>query len=200
MDSHPGTAIEKSPEPIVHGAALGSRPAGVAPATTFLLAAWIGLVAGLLDLGLMVCQSADRRGLLSPGRRLRLDHPGGRRGRGVVAGNDARALRLAASADRPPGHCRGAALLRWIPRPAARGCPWSCGPRSCCPAGSPSSPPGWSVPESRAFLKVVRRTAPLLIGIVLAAMLGTIGGPGLVGASGRGHVAAATLRAPRTCC
>ena len=44
----------KHPQPTVRTADGGSPPAGASPATILLLATWVGLVAGWLDLGLMV--------------------------------------------------------------------------------------------------------------------------------------------------
>src|SRR5437763_11348590 len=52
--SHPAIATEGSPVSTPHEAAEGSQAPGVGPATVLLLAAWVGLVAGWLDLGLML--------------------------------------------------------------------------------------------------------------------------------------------------
>src|SRR3954468_2806015 len=54
MDPQSGIATKESPRPVVRDAAVGAMPYGVAPATILLLAVWIGLVAGSLDLGFMV--------------------------------------------------------------------------------------------------------------------------------------------------
>ena len=58
----------------------------------------------------------------------------------------------------------------------ARGCRWSCGRRCSYPGGLPSNPPGWSAARREPFLRLVRRTSPLLVGAVLAIMLLTVGG------------------------
>ncbi|HZW29940.1 MAG TPA: sulfatase [Isosphaeraceae bacterium] len=47
-------ATEAAPESLPHEGAATSPPLGVGPATVLLLAAWVGLIAGGLDLGLMV--------------------------------------------------------------------------------------------------------------------------------------------------
>ena len=80
--SSPGVPAEQVPMPVVHITRERAKPGGVTPATILLLAVWVGLIAGFLDLGLMVVGPADRRRLLSPRRAFRLDHPAGRRGRG----------------------------------------------------------------------------------------------------------------------
>jgi arylsulfatase A-like enzyme len=54
MNHHWGIATEGVTEPSVRTAALGTQPVGVEPATVLLLAIWIGLIAGFLDLGLLV--------------------------------------------------------------------------------------------------------------------------------------------------
>ena len=54
MNHHPGTATEGLTEPMVGAAAEGTQPVGAGPGTVLLLAAWIGLIAGFLDLGLLV--------------------------------------------------------------------------------------------------------------------------------------------------
>ena len=47
-----------------------------------------------------------------------------------------------------------------------------------------------------AFLRLVRRTVPLLAGALLSIMLGTIGGRALVRASGGGRLASRARRRP----
>src|SRR5262249_30631527 len=53
-----GITTEEAPETILHAADGGSPSAGASPVMVLLLATWVGLVAGWLDLGLMV---VDRR-------------------------------------------------------------------------------------------------------------------------------------------
>src|SRR5262245_4630754 len=54
MDFQPAIATEDASAWPAHEAIAESQPVGVGPATILLLAAWIGLVAGWLDLGLLV--------------------------------------------------------------------------------------------------------------------------------------------------
>src|SRR5271157_6020732 len=54
MNDHAGLATEGLTESIASAAAGGNRPVGAGPGTVLLLAVWIGLIAGFLDLGLMV--------------------------------------------------------------------------------------------------------------------------------------------------
>ena len=54
MNDHAGVATERLIEPMVCASAEGTQPVGAGPGTVLLLAAWIGLIAGFLDLGLMV--------------------------------------------------------------------------------------------------------------------------------------------------
>ena len=54
MDPRPGIVTEKAHEPLIHEVSDGSQPVGIAPATVLVVSVWIGLVAGFLDLGLMV--------------------------------------------------------------------------------------------------------------------------------------------------
>ncbi len=54
MNDHAGVATERLTEPMVCASAEGMQPVGAGPGTVLLLAAWIGLIAGFLDLGLIV--------------------------------------------------------------------------------------------------------------------------------------------------
>jgi arylsulfatase A-like enzyme len=54
MNDHAGVATEGLTEPMVSASADGTQPVGAGPGTVMLLAAWIGLIAGFLDLGLIV--------------------------------------------------------------------------------------------------------------------------------------------------
>ena len=54
MNPHLGIAAEEASRPATPAAADESRSSGIAPATILLVATWIGLTAGFLDLGLMV--------------------------------------------------------------------------------------------------------------------------------------------------
>ena len=54
MDLEPRNAIESVPKSMVRDAVEESHPAGASEATMFVLAAWIGLIAGFLDLGILV--------------------------------------------------------------------------------------------------------------------------------------------------
>ena len=98
MGSRPGTAPGEAPRTAVHEAEEGSRPVRPAPATILLLAVWIGLVAGFLDLGLMILKRHLIDGeILPPRRGVPLDHPRGGRGAGAVARGGARPGRPAAA-------------------------------------------------------------------------------------------------------
>ena len=54
MNDHPGIAIEESTEPMAATAAPGTPAVCAGPGMVLLLAVWIGLIAGFLDLGLIV--------------------------------------------------------------------------------------------------------------------------------------------------
>ena len=54
MNDHPGIATEESTEPILGVSPPGTLPVGARPGTVLLFALWIGLIAGFLDLGLLV--------------------------------------------------------------------------------------------------------------------------------------------------
>ena len=136
MGSRSGTASGEAPLPAARESEEGSRSDRPVPATILLLAVWIGLIAGFLDLGLHGPQEApDRRGTstasatASPGSSPR----GSRRwcwcpGRCSPwsPGCGARAS-LSGS---PWGCSRSSGSST-----CARGCPWSSGRRCCCPAG-----------------------------------------------------------------
>ena len=154
------------------GAASG-RPS---PATVLLLAAWIGLVAGFLDLGLFVL------------RRRLIDGEFYRLGDGfpwiIPAGVAAMVMLPGAALALVARLRRGAVPLGIaVGLPAfvgfldlRRACfPWSSGRRCCSPRGSRSSPPGSSALAGAAFLRLVRLTAPLLAGAVLVLALATSG-------------------------
>ncbi len=52
MNLEPGTATVVGPEPRARGDGENSHPIRIGVATILVLAAWIGLIAGFLDLGL----------------------------------------------------------------------------------------------------------------------------------------------------
>src|SRR5262249_5758756 len=53
-DSQTGTATGASPQPAVRAVGEEPRLVGTAPATILVLALWLGLIAGFLDLGLVI--------------------------------------------------------------------------------------------------------------------------------------------------
>jgi arylsulfatase A-like enzyme len=54
MNDHPGISTKESTEPMAGAADEGTQAIGAGPAKVLLLAVWIGLIAGFLDLGLLV--------------------------------------------------------------------------------------------------------------------------------------------------
>src|SRR5262245_21970914 len=54
MDAHAGPATEPAIQPMVRVVAEGPQAVAAAPGIIFLLAIWIGLVAGFLDLGILM--------------------------------------------------------------------------------------------------------------------------------------------------
>ncbi len=90
-------------------------------------------------------ETTDRRRLLSTQRPFPLDHPDGGRCPRLATGGSADPDRLRAPPGGLPAHRGGAVVVRGIPR-RVRGCPWSCGRRSCCRGGLPSNPHGWPAP------------------------------------------------------
>jgi hypothetical protein len=53
MNDHPRIAIEELTEPMVVTTPVGTPPVGAGPGIVLLLALWIGLIAGFLDLGVL---------------------------------------------------------------------------------------------------------------------------------------------------
>jgi arylsulfatase A-like enzyme len=164
MDLHPEIATE------------GSQPAGIGPATIWLLAVWIGLAAGFLDLGLMVVKKR-----LIDGDFYRLgEHFGWIIPAGVVV-----VVLL-------PGTVL--ALITWLRRRTVRlgvavpllafvgfldvsaRLPLELWASLLLSGGLAVQSSRLASSRRRGFLKLVRSTAPLLIGTVLAVWLTTFGG------------------------
>jgi arylsulfatase A-like enzyme len=176
MDPQSGVTTAEAPEPIVHPAAGGSPSVGAGPATILLLAIWIGLVAGWLDLGLMVLRKRLIQGdfyrlgeqyvwVIPPAAAVLVSLPGMvlaliarlRRG-GVRPGRAVGLLAFVGFLDlgaRLPLELWASLLL--------------CGGLAVQSARMVGA-------RSPAFLKLVRRTTPWLIGVLLAIMLATLGG------------------------
>ncbi len=141
-----GITTTEAPEPIVRTTAGPSSPVGASPAMILLLASWVGVLAGWLDLGLMVVNRRMVHGdFYRLGEQFVWLIPLGVAIMVLVPG-----MVLALMAAR----CAGAAPVRgrrWGCSPSsdsstcARGYPWRCGRRSCSPRGWRSSPLGWPV-------------------------------------------------------
>ena len=145
-------------------------------------------------------QAADRRRLLSPRRRFRLDHPRGGRGPGAGAGDRARLDRPDPRRGRSPGSWPWGSSPSSGSSTCAPGCPWICGRRCSCAAGSPPSRPGWSPAAARRFFGSCAGRSRCSPGPLLTIMLVTIGGRAW---SEHRAVAALPARrppAPGTCC
>jgi arylsulfatase A-like enzyme len=176
MPLRPEIMTAEAAEPIVRAADGGSRPTGASPATVLLLATWVGLVAGWLDLGAMVVNRRlihgdfDRLGehfpwltplgvsalVLSPGMVLALIarfRRGGIRP-GTAVGLLAFVGLLDVSARLPLELWASLLLSGGLAVQAAR----LFGPRR------------------RMALALVRRSTPWLAGILLAVMLAKVGG------------------------
>jgi arylsulfatase A-like enzyme len=175
MDPHPGIAAEVAPRPTAHDRSGESRSWRTAPATILLVAAWIGLTAGFLDLGLMVLKKRMtddgfyRLGddfpwaipttvgvlVLLPGMALAL-----------VAGLRRRALPLGAVVG-PLSFVGFLDVCARLPLEL-----WA----SLLLSGGLAVQSGWLAgAHRRRFLGLVRRTSPLLAGAVLAIILLTLG-------------------------
>ena len=178
---HESTIRERACRSTPLAAARGrsDRPvaSGRRPLTLLLVALWIGLAAGFLDLGFTGPQEAPdrRRRLLPPGRWLPLDHPRGGRGLVLLPGAVLALVGPVAGRGGASRARRGAPLVRRVPRPLCPPAAGATGRRCCCPRGSRSSPPAWSAPRRRGFLRFVRLTAPLLAGAVLILAAATSG-------------------------
>ena len=166
-----------------------SRAACTSPATVLLLAAWIGLAAGFLDVGLMILKNRLVDGdfyrigadffwlipagvttlLLLPGTALALVLRFRRAGLtlGVVTGLLSFVGFLDLSARLPLAPWSALLLTGGLATQSAR----------------------LVSRRSREFLKLVRRTSPVLAGVLLTLTVGAIGRPCLVGASGSEHAA-----------
>ena len=197
MEPRSGITTAEAPEPTVRAAEDGSPPVGASAATILLLATWIGLIAGFLDLGLMVVNRRLIDGdFYRLGDAFRLDHPGGGRRPGARAGDGARADRPVARRGRPAGDrpwgCSpssdSSTCARRLPlesvgvAPAVR---WA--RRPVGPAGR-SPPPG--VPPAGAPNDPAARRGPA------GDHAGDDRRSCLVGASGDGRLAAAARRRP----
>jgi hypothetical protein len=176
MDPRPEITTEVAPEPTVRAAEDGLPPSGASPGTILLLATWVGLVAGWLDLGLMVVNRRLIHGdfyrlsdhfvwliplgvavmVLVPGMVLALIAR--LRRRGIRPGIDVGLLAFVGFLD----VCARLPLELW---------------------GSILLSGGLAVQSARMVgtrrqgtLRLMRRTTPLLIGALLAVMLAKLGG------------------------
>jgi arylsulfatase A-like enzyme len=176
MELQPCMTTASAPEPIVDQVADGHSPTQVGPATVLLLAGWIGLIAGFLDLTFMVVNRHLLEGdfyrlgehfvwlipagvaglLLVPGTLLALI--AWSRRRGVRPGLAIGLLTFVGLLDlcaRLPLHIWAALLLCW---------------------GLASQAARLFRARGEPFLSLVRRTTPWLIGVWFAVLLLTIGG------------------------
>jgi arylsulfatase A-like enzyme len=176
MDLEAAIASTESPLSPARQAADGSQPVGAGPATILGVAVWIGLIAGVLDLGLMVVKKR-----LIDGDFYRL---GGDfvwiipAGVAVVVFLPATVLALVARL-RHGGLRLGitVALLSFVGFVdlCAR-LPFDLWAAFLLSGGLAIQSGRRVGPRRRAFLKLVRWTTPLLIGLLLATMVLTVGG------------------------
>jgi arylsulfatase A-like enzyme len=176
MDPQPGTTTMAAPEPIVDQAAEGPPPVRIGAATVLLLSAWIGLIAGYLDLTFMVVNRRLIDGdfyrlgehfvwlvpagvavvVLVPGTLLALIV--WLRGRGIRPGLAMGLLTFVGGLDL----CARLPFELWASLLLSAGLAVQAGRM----VGA----------RARAFLRLVRWTSPWLIGILLTVLLATIGG------------------------
>ena len=144
MDPDPGTAAVAVLQERAREAARATETSRTAPATILLVAIWIGLTAGFLDLGLMILKKRlTGDAFLRLGDHFRWIIPVGV---GVLVLLPGTALALMAWLRRregPSGAVVG--LLSFVGfLDLCRGCPWSSGRRCCSREGLACKPSGGS--------------------------------------------------------
>jgi arylsulfatase A-like enzyme len=175
MIPHPGSAAEGAARSTARGTSDESRSSGIAPATTLLVATWIGLTAGFLDLGLMVLRKRmTDDAFYRLGDHFRWAIP---TAVGVLVLSPGMAMALIAGLRRrtlPLGTVVGLLSFVGFIDVCAR-LPlelWS----SLLLSGGLAVQSGWLAgAHRRRVLGLVRRTSPLLAGAVLAIVLLTLG-------------------------
>ena len=196
MDPHPGTARGAALQPRARATTGATQRLHPAPATILLVAIWTGLTAGFLDLGLMILKKRlTGDDFYRLGDDFRWIIPAAV---GVLVLLPGAALALVA--------CLRRGRFPWAP-------PWDCchswDSSTCCArlplelwaslllSGGLAVQSAWLAANRREpFLRLVHRTAPLLVGAVLAIMLLSLGVAGLVGVPSRGQLAAPHWRCP----
>jgi arylsulfatase A-like enzyme len=176
MNLSPAIATAEAPASPGLSVAGGSRPVGVGPAMILLLAAWTGLVVGYLDLGLMVVK---RRLIDGDFYRLGGDFvwiiPAGV---AILVALPAPLLALIARLRRDgvrPGVAVGSLFFVGFVDLCAR-LPLDLWAAFLLSGGLAIQSARLVGSRSGAFLTMVCRTTPLLIGILLVSALGMIGG------------------------
>jgi arylsulfatase A-like enzyme len=175
MNDHPSVTTEELTEPKVVAAAIKTLPEGAGPGTVLLVALWIGLIAGFLDLGLLYVN-----------RRL-INHDFYR------VGDDFTWLIPTGVAVLVVVPAIAIALLAWMKRRGislavavwALSCiglldvcarlpvdPWAA---LLLSAGFATQSVRMVRPRRAAFVRLVRRSVPVLAGILVTIMLVTIG-------------------------
>jgi arylsulfatase A-like enzyme len=175
MESHPRIATEVLPEPTNGAASKGPQPVGAAPATILVVAVWIGLTAGFIDLGLMITKKR-----LIDGDFYRLGEnfgwiiPTGVLILVLVPGMVLALFALVRRQRLPLGGAVGLLSFVGFLDVCARLPlePWSALALS---GGLAVQAARLARPRGGRFLLLVRRTAPVLVGIVLAIALATCG-------------------------
>jgi arylsulfatase A-like enzyme len=176
MNEHAGIATEELPEPMVIAAAEGTRPVGAGPGTVLLLAVWIGLIAGFLDLSLLVVTKrliyrdfyrlgGDFTWIIPAGVTILVLVPA------IVIALVARTLGGSVRLGVVVGVLSFVGFLDLCARLPLE--PWAS--LLVC-AGLATQLVRLVRPRRPAFLRLVRRSAPPLAGILLTIMLVTIGG------------------------
>jgi len=175
MNFRLGIATQDPAEPMVGTGTDRPQPVGASPATILVLAVWIGLTAGFLDLGLMIIRKrlierdfyrlGEHFGWIIPAGVLIL----------VLMPGTVLALIACLRGRRLP-LARAVGLLSFVgfldvsARLPVE--PWAALALS---GGLAVQAARWARPRGGAFLLLVRRTAPVLVGMVLAIALATCG-------------------------
>ena len=180
MDSHSGIVTDQSPQPVQQDSPEALLRAGTAPATILLVAAWIGLLAGFLDLGHVGILILKHR-LIDGDKLVRL---GGHFGWIIPAGVSALVLL--------PGSVL--AFIALIRRPAvplgltvgllsfvgfleiSTRLPLAFWSSLLLSGGLATQSGRLAGSRHRAFLRLVDRTAPVLLAVLLTIVLFTFGG------------------------
>jgi arylsulfatase A-like enzyme len=176
MNPEPAITTAEASEPIVAPAAVGSPPVGAGPATILLLATWIGLVAGWLDLGLMVLRKRLIQGdfyrlgehfvwVIPPAAAMLVVLPG--MGLALIA-------RLRRASIRPGLAVGLLAFVGFLDLGARL--PLDVWASLLLSGGLATQSARMVGARSQMFLILVRRTVPVLAGIVLVTLVGTVGG------------------------